>query len=110
MALPADINTITVTGTYKDVSGAALSGSVAFVPSTPLLVDTVGKALLSGGAVSVALSAGTFSQSLPCTGQMNPAGWTWTVAESITGLPARSYSISIPHSLGSTVDLTAVSP
>ncbi len=110
MALPADISTITLTGKYTDVSGNALSGTVSFTPSVPLLVDTVGKVLLTGTSVAVALGGGTFSQSLPCTGQLSPTGWTWTVSESVGGLAPRSYSIAIPHSLGSTVDLSAVSP
>lgn len=111
MAFPADVKTITLTGKYTDVSGNGLSGTVTFTPSTPLLVDAVGKVLLSGTAISTATNAqGQISVVLPVTSQFTPTGWTWTVTESITGMTGRSYSISLPQSLGTTVDLSTVSP
>lgn len=111
MAFPADVTTITLTGKYTDVSGNGLSGTVTFTPSTPLLVDTVGKVLMGAATIAVATNAsGAFSTTLLNTSQFSPVGWTWTVAESIKGLTPRSYSISLPSSLGATVDLSAVSP
>lgn len=111
MPLPGDINTITVTGTYLNPAGAAMSGTVSFVPSTPILVDTVGSVLLGGVGTTVALSgSGAFSVVLPCTGQLTPSNWSYTVTETIAGLSPRSYSISIPHSLGTTVDISTLSP
>ncbi len=73
MPLPGDINTITLTGTYLDMRGNALSGTVTFTPSTPLLVDGVSNKILGGLGVTVALSSGSFSVVLPCTGQLLPA-------------------------------------
>lgn len=111
MALPGDISTIIVTGTYLTPSGTAMSGTVTFTPSTPVLVDTTGSVILGGVGVTVALSpSGSFSVVLPCTGQLTPSNWTWTVTETIGSLTPRSYSISIPHSLGSTVDISTLSP
>lgn len=110
MALPVDIATITVTGTYLSPSGTALTGTVTFTPSTPVLVDTTGQVLLGGVGVTVALTNGSFSVVLPCTGQMTPSNWSWTVTETIGGLSPRSYSVNIPHSLGSTVDISTLSP
>lgn len=111
MPLPGDINTITVTGTYLNPAGAAMSGTISFVPSTPILVDTVGSVLLGGVGTTVALNgSGAFSVVLPCTGQLTPSNWSYTVTETISGLSPRSYSISIPHSLGSTVDISTLSP
>lgn len=111
MALPGDINTIIVTGTYLTPAGAAMSGTVSFVPSTPILVDTVGTVLLGGVGTTVALNgSGAFSVVLPCTGQLTPGNWSYTVTETIGGLSPRSYSVSVPHSLGSTVDISSLSP
>lgn len=111
MAFPADVRTITLTGKYTDVSGNGASGSLAFNASVPLLVDAVGNALVTTSPVSVATSpAGTFSVVLLCTDQFTPSGWTWNVTESFTGMTARSYPISLPGSLGSTVDLSALAP
>ncbi len=110
MALPGDIATIILTGTYLDMSGNARSGSVTFTPSTPILVDSGSPTILGGIPVIVALTAGAFSVVLPCTSGLSPSGWAWNVTESISGAPQRSYSIALPHSLGSTVDLSTLTP
>ena len=111
MTLPVAINTITVTGTYLNPAGSGMQGTVSFVPSTPILVDTTGSVILGGVGTTVALNAsGAFSVVLPCTGQLTPSNWSWTVTETIGGLAPRSYSVNIPHSLGSTVDISALSP
>jgi hypothetical protein len=111
MALPGDIFTITVTGTYLTPAGAAMAGTLTFTPSTPVLVDTVGSVLLGGVGVTVSLNgSGAFSVVLPCTGQLTPSNWSWTVTETIGGLSPRSYGVSLPHSLGSTVDISTLSP
>ena len=111
MALPGDIFTITVTGTYLNPSGSAMTGTVTFTPSTPILVDTVGTVLLGGVGTTVSLNgSGAFSVVLPCTGQLTPANWSWKVTETIGGLSPRSYNINIPHSLGSTVDISTLAP
>lgn len=110
MPLPGDITTITVTGTYLTPAGAAMSGTVTFTPSTPILIDTTGTVLLGGVGVTVALTNGAFSVVLPNTGQLTPGNWSYTVTETISGLSPRSYSVNIPHSLGSTVDISSLSP
>lgn len=110
MTLPVDINTITVTGTYLNPTGSAMQGTVTFTPSTPILVDTTGTVILGGVGTTVALTSGAFSVVLPCTGQLTPSNWSWTVTETLSGLPPRSYSVNIPHSLGSTVDISTLSP
>jgi hypothetical protein len=111
MPLPGDINTITVTGTYLNPAGTAMAGTISFVPSTPILVDTVGSVLLGGVGTTVALNgSGAFSVVLPCTGQLTPGNWSYTVTETIAGLSPRSYSISVPHSLGASVDISTLSP
>jgi hypothetical protein len=109
--LPGDINTITVTGTYLNPTGSGMQGTVTFTPSTPVLVDTTGQVVLGGTGVTVALNtSGAFSVVLPCTGQLLPGNWTWKVTETITGLSPRSYNVNLPHSLGSTVDISTLSP
>lgn len=111
MAFPADVKTITLTGRYTDASGNGLSGLLNFTPSASLLSDMVGNVVMIGNVIAVATSgSGSFSVVLPTTDQFAPAGWTWTVTEALTGLTGRTYSISLPSLLGSSVDLTAVSP
>lgn len=111
MAFPLDVRTITLTGKYLDASGNGLSGLLNFTPSAALLSDMTGNVVLIGSTVAVATTgAGTFSVVLPVTDQFTPAGWTWTVTEAFTGLTSRTYSISLPSSLGASVDLSVVAP
>lgn len=111
MPLPGDINTIVLTGTYLDVDGNPRSGTVTFTPATAPLADTTGKVILAGVPVAAGLStSGTFSITLPCTDQLTPSGWAYTVTELISGTQTRIYAIQLPHTLGSTVDISTLTP
>jgi hypothetical protein len=109
--LPPDLTTIVLTGTYADASGAPLTGQVIiYVPQ--VVRDSTGKVILGAGPVSCPLGpAGSFTVTLACTDNpnLNPTGFTYTVLEQIPGL-GRSYSISLPHTLGPTADLSALAP
>lgn len=111
MALPGNIVTITVTGTYQDFAGNAASGSVAFTPTAGELMDTGASTMLDAIPLVATLdSNGHFSLVLPCTDNTTlfPSGWSYTVTEQVHGI--RSYQILLPHTLGSTVDISAVAP
>jgi hypothetical protein len=108
--LPGDIETIILTGTYLDTGGNPRSGTVTFAPSTPILVDSDSESII-GGSVTVALDdAGQFSVTLPCTSGLLPSGWLWQVTESVSGTGQRVYSVALPHTLGSTVDISTLTP
>lgn len=109
MKFPADLVTIVVTGTYTDIGGNALDGTVSF-HSTEVVKDTVGKVVLSTAPVTARLDKyGRFSVILPCTDNVNlsPAGFKYHVSENITGLQ-RNYQILLPSTLGARVDITQV--
>lgn len=111
MALPGNINTITVTGTYTDFAGNAAAGTVAFIPSASELLDPGATTMLDAIPLVATLDAnGHFSITLPCTDNatLYPGGWTYQVTETIHGI--RSYEISLPHTLGASVDISAVAP
>ena len=111
MALPGDITTIILTGTYLDMEGNPRSGTVTLTPSTPILVDTSSSTILGAVPVTVALnSSGAFSVVLPCTSGLLPSGWLWGVTEAVSGTSQRSYSIALPSTLGSTVDISTLTP
>lgn len=112
MPFPTGAQTITLTGTFPvPVAGTARAGRIVFTPSATL-VDATQKAIYSGGG-SVSLDAsGAFSVALLCTDDtdVQPAGWRWRVDEQPSGGPRRTYWIALPSTLGSTVDLSALSP
>jgi hypothetical protein len=111
MALPGDITTIILTGTYLDMQGNARSGTVTFTPNTPILVDSSTPTILGAIPVTVSLNAsGVFSVVLPCTSGLSPSGWVWQVVENVSGAPSRSYAIALPSTLGSTVDISTLTP
>lgn len=114
MPLPSDLTKITVTGTFIDPAGNGVAGSVAF--SAPVAVyDATGLAIISTVPVVAKLDGnGSFSTVLPCTDNagMSPTGWGYSILISTaqqqtlglyTGVP-------IPHTLGSTADLSAILP
>jgi parallel beta-helix repeat protein len=113
MPLPGDLTTITVTGSYPAPVGGSppLTGTVTFQPSADL-TDATGKVILRAAPIELLLSAGALSVVLPCTDNatLQPAGWYWIVTEDIDGLPARVYNIELPHTLGASVDLSALVP
>jgi hypothetical protein len=111
MPLPGDLNTITVTGTFKDVRGNVASGTVTFTPSVVPLIDNVGHVVVDGPTVATLNGSGQISTVLACTDNANLSAFTYTISPTINGAQTASYPAkSVPHSLGSTVDLTALLP
>ncbi|NUQ98359.1 MAG: hypothetical protein HOY79_18010, partial [Streptomyces sp.] len=115
MPLPGDLTTITVTGTYQDVSGAPLTGYVTFTPTADLL-DSTGHIVLRATPLYAKPTSGILSVTLPCTDNatLNPAVWAYTVTEVLSdgtaSLPNRSYTIQVPHTLGASVDISTLIP
>lgn len=105
MPLPGDITTITVTGTLLSYGGVPMPGSVVFTPSVQV-TDVTGNVILTPQPIIVPLVNGTFSVVLPCTDDptLNPTGFTYYVDERVPD--GTQYSISIPRSLGASVDLS----
>lgn len=97
-------NLATVTGSFP---GAA--GSVTFTP--PAVTDLTGTiSVLGPGAYTYQLSGGSFTTA-PLLATDNagllPESWSWLVTVQLTGSPAYSYSVLLPHS-PSTVNLSAL--
>jgi hypothetical protein len=110
MPVPAGIATVTVTGKYIKPDGTPLAGSVTFAADAAVrLPDQDATAL---GSVSVALdTAGAFSVVLIATDNADarPIGYTYTVTETLTGMPTRTYSIALPQATPA-VDLADIAP
>ena len=112
MPFPSGATTITVTGTFPaPVAGTARAGTVVFTPSA-VLVDSTQKAIYSGAGTVTLDATGKFSTTLLCTDDtdVQPTGWRWRVDEQPTGGQRRTYWISLPSTLGATVDLSTLAP
>lgn len=100
--------TVTLTGSYKKPDGTAETGVVKIVPSTSPIIDAGGNVVLAG-AVTVQLTAGAFSVSLPATDDtnLNPSGFGYTVTAHLGGSTVGPTSFALPAS-PSTVDMADV--
>ncbi|WP_411141398.1 hypothetical protein [Streptomyces sp. x-80] len=109
--LPDSIPTVTVTGRYLSPDGRPLSGSVVF--RAPAQLTFPAADVILGGPVVAQLDAqGQISATLPATDapEMIPDGWSYTVTEALSGIPAgRSYQILLPAEAPE-VDLADIAP
>ena len=109
MALTVDLETVTVTGTYVDLQGNAISGSVTFTPQT-IIKDTDQNQIIVNNVVSVTLDTnGSFSVVLPVTDDSDvvPQPFAYEVEEVFSG--GRSFVITLPGG-GAAVDIADLSP
>jgi len=108
MALPTNLSVITITGSYVDYSGTAISGQITFTLGD-VLRSGIDNVMVAPSTVVVPLVAGSFSVTLPATNDPDiiPNPYTYTVVESFVG--GRTYTISVPYNGGS-LDLADISP
>ncbi|WND36913.1 hypothetical protein RI578_22665 [Streptomyces sp. BB1-1-1] len=96
--LPEGIPTVTVTGRYLFPDGRPLSGQIVW--RAPALITFADYDVILGGPVTVPLDEqGRFTVELPATDApgMNPAGWSYSVAEQFAGVAQnRVYQILLP--------------
>src|ERR1700744_4695558 len=111
MPIPSGLSTITVTSSYPAIDGAPLGGSVLFETLQPIM-DATGKVKFSGSATR-AINRGTMAPIvLPCTNNnaLNPSGFLYKITETINGIAQSPYWVSLPSTLGATVDLSSLTP
>ncbi|WP_411129920.1 phage tail protein [Streptomyces sp. x-19] len=109
--LPESIPTVTITGRFLSPDGRPLSGSVTF--RAPAQITFPDADVILGGPVVAQLDAqGQISATLPATDapNMDPAGWSYAVAEQLVGIPTgRSYNVLLPAAQP-LVDLADIAP
>lgn len=105
MALPANITLITLTGQYLDFQGEAIDGQVKIYPSQ-VLIDSAADRIIIPTVITTDLVNGSFSVAVPITNDadVSPQNFTYLYEESFEG--GRTYRISLPSSLGSSVDIS----
>jgi len=109
MPLPDNITTIDVRLKYVDINGNQATGNVTFTPSTSLIDPSRG-VIINASTIVATLNNGTALVTLPVTDDTdaNPIGFTYAVQENIAG--GRSYSIALPSTLGTSVNLSQCAP
>ncbi len=114
MTFPAGMTTITVTGSdIIALDGTPLSGFIMFTPSEEV-EDPAVLAVLEGSATAT-VTSGVLVQPfvIPTTDCITPV-FTYTITQrlqtpdGVTGTPPPLTGVSIPHGLGSSVDLSAL--
>lgn len=103
---------VTVTGRYTTATGAPCSGAVQFLPSVPALSAPESARIIEVAPVTVQLDGtGAISVQLLATDDPDtqPAGWSYTVAERITGADERRWVLTVPVA-SPTLDLSTVAP
>ena len=118
MSLPGGVTTITVTGTNLcDLQGnPAPSGTVYFTASGQLVDSTNSVVIADFKASSPVLNGVMTTILLPVNDEtVNPNGFTVQVRQELffggSTTPTISvYTIALPHTLGSTVDLAVLAP
>lgn len=111
MPLPVNLTTITVTGTYLDLTGDPIAGQVKFTPRA-VLKNTTSNVILINSTITVTLDAnGSFSQALVATNDTDaaPIDFTYRVEEAFVG--GRTFDMLLPAAtVGGTIDLADVAP
>lgn len=102
MALPVSLSTCTVEGTYVNLIGNPISGSVTFTPQTILKETTLNVILMPTAIVKTLDATGSLSLTLPCTSDtdVTPQPFIYTVVENFVG--GRTTQIALPLSVANT--------
>lgn len=111
MALPTSLSTCTVVGTYVDLIGNPVRGSITFKPQTILKETTENIIIMPVSIVKTFDATGSFSIVLPVTSDTDvaPQPFIYTVTENFTG--GRTFQLSLPLSIaGTTQNLADLLP
>jgi hypothetical protein len=115
MALPASLSTVTVTGTYVDLLGNPVRGSITFEPQTALKEKTANVIIMPVTIQKTFDATGSFTITLPVTSDtdVTPQPFIYTLSENFTS--GRTFQIALPLSVADTTQnladlLAALSP
>lgn len=111
MALPTSLSTVTVVGTYVDLLGNPVRGTLNITPQT-ILKETTENIIIIPVVIQKTFDAtGSFSVVLPVTSDTDvaPQPFIYTFEESFTG--GRTFQVSLPLSVaGTTQNLADLLP
>ena len=111
MALPGNITTITLTGSYIDFTGTALAGQVKITMPQVLINATADTIIIPSTITAVLDANGAFSLTVPVSNDSDldvydnaNDTFAYTFEESFLG--GSTYSITLLSSLGASVDIS----
>ena len=111
MALPASLSTCTITGTYVDLLGNPVRGSILFEPQTIIKEKTLNVIIMPVHINKELDASGSFTITLPVTSDtdVTPQPFIYILSESFTG--GRTFEIALPLSVaGTTQNLADLLP
>jgi hypothetical protein len=102
MALPTSLSTCTVQGTYVDLIGNPVRGSLTFVPQTILKETTQNIIIMPVHIIKTLDATGSFSITLPVTSDtdVTPQPFIYDITENFSG--GREFQIALPLSVANT--------
>jgi hypothetical protein len=113
MAIPANVTTLVVLGTFLTPEGNPSTGTITFTPSKWLTNAGADVAIPNSSVTKTLGTAGDFQVTLPVTddADLQPANWFYTVSEVIDGV-SQSYALLLPGTAGTggTVYLADLAP
>ena len=110
MALTPDLSTVVIQGTYVDLTGVPISGSIRFTPQT-ILKDKVFEQIIINTAITKSFDGtGSFSVTLPVTSDddVEPQPFAYLVEELFTG--GRSFFLTLPLGTPSPSNIADLAP
>jgi hypothetical protein len=113
MAMPANVTTVVVAGTFITPEGNPSTGTVTFTPSRWLNNPGADVAIPNSSVTKTLGTAGDFLVTLPVTddADLEPANWFYVVSENVDGV-TQSYDILLPGTAATngTVFLADIAP
>ncbi len=110
MPLPNNITTITLTGQFIDFTGSPVAGQVK-ITNPSFLVNAAADRMIVPTTLTTTLdNTGSFSLIVPITNDadLSPLNYVYSFEESFLG--GATYNISLPASLGASVDISDLRP
>ena len=111
MALPTSLSTATIVGTYVDLIGNPVRGSLTFAPQTILKETTQNMIIMPVHIVKTLDATGSFTITLPVTSDTDvaPQPFIYDITENFSG--GREFHIALPLSVaGTTQNLADLLP
>ena len=113
MAMPANVTTVVVAGTFITPEGTPSTGTVTFTPSRWLNNPGADVAIPNSSVTKTLGTAGNFLVTLPVTddADLEPGNWFYVVSENVDGV-TQSYDILLPGTAATngTVFLADIAP